>query len=328
VGADALSLEWRPDVLGGDFEAAALAVGSTPPGSATLVRLCARGRSDPGRCAVLYVHGYNDYFFQADLARWFDQRGLDFYAVDLRDHGRSMVTGRVPNYVADLDAYDGDLDAALAAILGAGHERVVIVAHSTGGLIAPLWAARRPRAPIAGLALNSPFLEFKQPAAVRGVASAVASVLGRYRPLLAVPAGVDSVYGDSLHVSRRGEWDYDLAWKPSPGFAVRLGWLRAVIEAHSVLHGGLDLRVPALVMSSTRTVTARAWSDEVRRGDVVLDADAVARWAPAIGRNVTVVRIEDGMHDLFLSGRPARDRAYDALGTWLSAWVLREPTPS
>lgn len=321
MGALALNLDWRPDGLGDPFEAATLALRPDADGplSATLVRR--RRPGGPTRRAVLYVHGYNDYFFQTELASWWDRRGVAFYAVDLRHYGRSLLPGRIPNYTADLADYDEDLDAALDVITAAGHQRVVVVAHSTGGLIAPLWVARRPGAPIDGLVCNSPFLEFKQPAVVRAVLAGAASAVARRRPLRILPAGIDTLYGDSLHASRKGEWDYDLAWKPSPGFPIRVGWVHAVVDAQRALHAGLDLAMPALVMSSTRTVTARHWDDDLRRGDAVLDAGSIARWAPAIGRNVTVVRIEDGMHDLFLSPRPARDRAYDTMGTWTSAWV-------
>jgi alpha-beta hydrolase superfamily lysophospholipase len=172
-----------------------------------------------------------------------------------------------------------------------------------------------------GFVLNSPFFEFKQPAVVRAVVGRAASVVAKRQPMRILPAGVETLYGDSIHVSRHGEWDFDLRLKPSPGFPVRLGWLSAIVDGHRTLHAGLGLKAPALVMSSTRTVTVKAWDEDLLRGDAVLDADSIARWAPAIGRNVTVVRIEDGLHDLVLSRRPAREATYDTIGTWLGAWV-------
>ncbi|MBQ3555632.1 MAG: alpha/beta hydrolase, partial [Bacteroidales bacterium] len=33
--------------------------------------------------ALLYVHGFNDYFFQAEMADRFNAEGYNFYAVDL-----------------------------------------------------------------------------------------------------------------------------------------------------------------------------------------------------------------------------------------------------
>ena len=69
-----------------------------------------------GARAVLHVHGFADYFFQTGLAEWWDARGYDFYAVDLRKYGRSWLPHQTPTYVDDLATYAEDLDAALAVI--------------------------------------------------------------------------------------------------------------------------------------------------------------------------------------------------------------------
>ena len=48
--------------------------------TATLVR-----RNAPQhQRAVLYVHGWSDYFFQTHLADFWNEQGFDFYALDLR----------------------------------------------------------------------------------------------------------------------------------------------------------------------------------------------------------------------------------------------------
>ncbi|MEK8226237.1 alpha/beta hydrolase [Oerskovia sp. M15] len=53
------------------------------------------GDTRPGgglrRRAVLYVHGFVDYFFQAHLGDAFEEHGYAFYAIDLRGYGRSLA---------------------------------------------------------------------------------------------------------------------------------------------------------------------------------------------------------------------------------------------
>jgi alpha-beta hydrolase superfamily lysophospholipase len=313
-----LSVAWRTDVLGAPFEAATIDLGRDAHGEfvATLVRRLA----DTGgltRRAVLYLHGFNDYFFQAELAEWFADRGFDFYAIDLRRCGRSLGVGQPACYCADLSEYDEELDLAAEVILADGHDDLLLAAHSTGGLTAPLWAARRRNLPIAGLMLNSPFLAFKQSAAVQAVVGTLARAVARVDPLRVISSGKSTAYGDSLHASRCGEWEYDVAWKPSPPFPVRAGWLRAILEGHRTLRAGLDLEIPILVLSSTRTVSAHVWDEVLHRGDAVLDCDAIAWRAPLLGRDMMIERIENGMHDLVLSPRPARDRTYAAMAGWL-----------
>jgi alpha-beta hydrolase superfamily lysophospholipase len=318
------ALSWGPDVLGAGFEAATLAL--TPDTEGEVVTTVVRHRSEAaadgvsGRGAVLYVHGFNDYFFQADLARWFGRRGWDFYAVDLRKYGRSLRPHQTANMCRSLEEYDEDLDAAMEVIEADGHSRTLVVAHSTGGLTAPLWLHRRPGLPVAGLVLNSPFLQFRQSAPLRTALLPAASAVARRYPNRVLPAGVPGLYGESLHRSRRGEWDYDLTWKPLDAL-VRVGWIVAVAAGQRTLQAGLHLQPPALVMASSRTVTTRRWVDDLTRGDAVLDADQIARWAPSMGRHVTVVRVTDALHDVWLSAAPVRADAYDTTGRWLDAWV-------
>jgi alpha-beta hydrolase superfamily lysophospholipase len=53
----------------------------------------------------------------------------------------------------------------------------------------------------------------------------------------------------------------------------------------------------------------------------VLDVEHIARWAPSLGRHVTVVRIEGAVHDLTLSTAPVRRRVFHELDRWLSAYL-------
>ncbi len=121
--------------------------------AATLVRFAA-GRA-PSR-AVLYLHGYVDYFFQTHMARWFVARGWSFYALDLRKYGRSLEAGQTPYYCRDLHEYYPEIDRSIERMRQDRIERIVLMGHSTGGLLASLYASDgRRRADIERLILNS-----------------------------------------------------------------------------------------------------------------------------------------------------------------------------
>ena len=60
------------------------------PVVATLVR---RRAEKPDGRAVLYVHGFADYYFQPHLADFFTEQGIDFYALDLRKYGSVPHSG-------------------------------------------------------------------------------------------------------------------------------------------------------------------------------------------------------------------------------------------
>jgi alpha-beta hydrolase superfamily lysophospholipase len=131
-----------------------------------------------------------------------------------------------------------------------------------------------------------------------------------------MPAGND-FYARVLRADRDGEWDYDPAWKGSPGPPVLIGWIRAVRQGHARVSAGLGIEVPVLVMCSTRSRFRRRWHPDLMAADTVLDVEQIARRAPRLGRHVTLVRIEGGLHDLVLSPKPVRDQVFEEMRAWL-----------
>jgi alpha-beta hydrolase superfamily lysophospholipase len=84
---------------------------------------------------------------------------------------------------------------------------------------------------------------------------------------------------------------------------------------------GLSLDVPTLVLSSDRSCHSTVWEPDVDCTDTVLDVELMARRVPRLSSHVTLVRVPGALHDVTLSREPARSRAFDELGRWLSAYV-------
>jgi alpha-beta hydrolase superfamily lysophospholipase len=169
------------DVLGEPYSAETIEFPDDDEGPvvATLVH---RPADVPTTKAVLHVHGFADYFFQTGYAEWWNARGYDFYAIDLRKYGRSIRRHQTPNYVSDLREYFPDLDEAWARVVDRDeHTRVVLSAHSTGGLVLSLWANERGErlAGLSGMVLNSPWLDLQGSAMMRTVVTAVIKVICR-----------------------------------------------------------------------------------------------------------------------------------------------------
>lgn len=315
-GADGPETEVVEDHLGPGYEARSLPLRGGR--RATLVRCRARAGA-ARRGAVLYVHGFVDYFFQTHVAERFADAGYDFYALDLRGYGRSLTDADVPYFVTDLREYDEELDLAWQLVAADGHQRVVLMAHSTGGLVQPLWLARRPDVRPAALVLNSPFFDLAGTALDRTVHTWAVHLLGRVAPRAVVPRELGSVYGESLHVDHHGEWIYDVGWKPMAGIPVLAGWLSAVRRGHARLHRGLGLDVPVLVMrSAASALDLPAWSERAMRADTVLDVTHMAKWAPRLGPHVTELVVPGGMHELFLSAPGVRAQVFAGMERWLA----------
>ena len=285
---------------------------------ATLVR---RLGSDSGsrRPALLYLHGRNDYFFQTHLGDAFDALGYAFHAVDLRRYGRSLRTGQLRDYVTDLSEYFAELDAA-ADVIAENHDELLVMGHSTGGLVAALWTAARPDR-VAGLILNSPWLDLPGSALVRTLGSPLVEALGSRSPTSVLRLPVDlGFYARVLHSEHGGEWDYDTTLKASPGPPVRAGWLRAVLVGHQQVAAGLGIEVPVLVLASTASDFSRKWHEGLRRVDTVLDVEQIALRAVRLGSHITLIRVPDGVHDLVLSAPAVRAKVLAEISRWVGAY--------
>lgn len=312
------------DILGAPYLARTLELKPDAEGDvvATLVHRPADGPST-GK-AVLHVHGFADYFFQRHVADFWCNRGYDFYALDLRKFGRSLRPHQTPNYVEDLTTYHEELDQAYDAI-SANYGHIVLTAHSTGGLIVPLWAAAR-KLDIAGMVLNAPWLDMQGPVVMRNLAIPILRRVGSRRPDLEIPRKVSGFYGRSLHRAEKGEWDFNLDWKPLESWPVYAGWIRAIRDGQIAISRGIDVHAPILVLSSGRSSQPNSINHpDIFSTDIVLDVEQIRRRAPLLGRHVTLAQIDGAMHDVTLSRAPARKLVFDEIGIFLSAYVDGRP---
>ncbi|GAA2361042.1 alpha/beta hydrolase [Nonomuraea africana] len=276
-------------------------------------------RTAGSRRAVLYLHGFTDYFFQDHLADYYLERDVDFYALDLRKYGRSLLPHQTRGLIRSVTDYFPEIDEAVR-VIRKDHDELTLNAHSTGGLVASLWADRvRGRGLVQGLVLNSPFLDLNVPYPLRLAADLLKTPLSyTTRPL---PLGVSTAYGKSIHRDHGGEWDFDLELKPLGGFDVHATWLAAIRRAQRRLHKGLAVDVPVLVLAAAAGLRVRDFVPEARSADVVLDPRQIARWSTSIGPHVTCVRVRDGIHDLVLSAEPVRKQVFEEIDRWTRAYI-------
>ncbi|MGP3534506.1 alpha/beta hydrolase [Microbacterium sp. RD1] len=320
-----MSEEWGPDILGPGFSQRTLPLGRDDGGEivATLVRSvphpAARLFGAFRDVDVLYVHGWSDYFFQTELARFWTDLGARFYALDLRRYGRSFRPGQRPGDVSSLDDYDAELTAALAVIETetATARPLVLLGHSTGGLVLTLWAARHPGRATA-LVLNSPWLELQLGPIGRQALTPLINARARVDPLGPHPV-VDLGFYTRAQRELGSLPDAPDGWRPERGFPTHPRWLAAVVAGHRRVADGLDVGCPVLVLLSTRSTPPLRWLPEMTATDSVLVVDDIARAATRIGELVTIARIPEAIHDVFLSAPTPRAAAFLTLERWMRA---------
>jgi len=336
--------DWRRDVLGDGFECLEFDLGEDDEGplAATLVRalpdplplwdrLRARRRAFEG-IDVLYVHGWSDYFFQRDLARFWTDRGARFAALDLRKYGRSLRPGQTHGYIEDLASYDAEIGLAVAELRRdrpdrpEGRRRLILLGHSTGGLVLSLWADRH-RGEADALVLNSPWLALQVSGGLAAALTRMVNLRARINPREVTLPRIDLGFYDHAQrlISTPEERALvNLEWRPGQSMPVRVGWLKAVIAGHARIAEGIEVGAPVCALLSARSRFGLSWSEEMMRADTVVEVEGVARAALRLGRSVTVERIDGALHDVFLSEPDARREAYARMEAWVRGWAARD----
>ncbi len=318
--AAAAQYTFTPDVLGSPFEKVTIEQAEAYDGEVvtTVVRYAPIKGASPR--AVLYVHGYNDYFFQTEMAEKFTDHDWQFYAVDLRRYGRSMREWHSPFAVRQMDEYFEDIDSAIDVMQAEGIEEIILMGHSTGGLSTSLYCDHnRDNLRVSALILNSPFFDMNLGGGFfENVGVPVVSGLGGIFRNWRVQGGSDSPGGYAKSISNLydGEWNFDPQFKRLESLPITAGWIRAIHKGQRTLQKGLAIPCPVLVMYSDKSVEG-SYGPEYMTGDSVLDVADIAEFAAALGGNVTELEVENGMHDLVLSSPEVRYPLYDKIFEWI-----------
>jgi len=343
-------LGWHPDVLPG-FERLTLPLEPDDEGEvvATLVR---RAKAKPGLGVdVLYLHGWTDYFHQVHLAEFFENLGCTFYALDLRKYGRSLRPWQTPGFITSLRTYASDINAALTQMGHQVHTHIehddaglfapnptsaepekppkrtlVLMGHSTGGLIVSLYAVGHPGV-VDALILNSPWLEFQTGAIGRRALEGPIRAQALIAPMSGLVKPDAGYYVRSVSSKYEGEWPLIEEWRPDEGWKPTAAWLNAIFRGQERVAQGLDLKIPVLVLLSAKSTVPTRWKPELKRADAVLTVAEVAQRSPSLAQTVTTVRLDGAMHDVTLSTASVRTVLWEEMTRWVRAYVP-VPTPA
>lgn len=282
---------------------------------ATLVR---SPENESGRSSVLYIHGLSDYFFQAHIAEAFHAQGYNFYAVDLRKHGRSLLSHQTPNYCRSVQEYFPEIDRALQIIDSENKTDIILFGHSTGGLTSSLYLNEgQNNELVRGLILNSPFLQFNLSFFQRFFLLPAAGIISWFLPYASLEKPFPHLYGASISSKEYGEWDYNTDWKPLNGFPAYLKWVSAMNKAQKKLHHSSNINIPILILHSDKSSRNQTWNEAILKTDIVLVVEHMKTYGKKLGPDVTLAEIPNAIHDVFLSKKEVRELAFDQMFDWL-----------
>jgi alpha-beta hydrolase superfamily lysophospholipase len=309
--------QYRADELGNNFVCKTISMPDDYEGK-VICTLIKRSSNQKSNKAVLYVHGFNDYFFQTEIADRFEEMGYNLYAVDLRKYGRSLMPHQKRCNTRAIEEYFADLDTTVNIIKSEGYDKIILLGHSTGGLITSLYChSKGDRCPVDGLILNSPFFKINTSGFLNKIVIPFIAAVAEILPTIDIPQSKTTGYAESLLKEYRGEWKFDTTKKLMLSPDVTTDWIAAIYTAHKQVRRGLNIRIPVLAMCSDKSVEGSKWSPEFMRADAVLNVADNEKYFQSLGSNVQSIKIVDGMHDLFCSQPEVRESVYRHIYNWL-----------
>lgn len=275
-------------------------------------------RNIKGQASILYIHGFNDYFFHPHLAESFNEQGYNFYAIDLRKYGRSLLPHQHPNYCKNIDEYYEEIDQSLLKINTENNNDIIILGHSTGGLIASMYANYgKQKHLISSMVLNSPFFEFNVSKIEKVLTYYFSRIISIINPYAKKNKPLSALYNQSLLSSHYGEWDFNLKWKPEHGFPAYFKWVLAIYNAQNKIKTESDIKIPILVMHSQKSERPKVWNSDILGMDIVLNIKHIKEIGNKLGKKVTFLTVENAIHDIFLSKKEVREKAFTDMINWL-----------
>lgn len=269
------------------------------------------------RKSVLYLHGFVDYFFHPHLGEQFNRHDFDFFALDLRKHGRSLLPHQHPNYCKDIAEYFEEISIAIRGMKNKSTS-VFLLAHSTGGLTASNYMNfGKEKDSIAGLILNSPFLDFNQSKIEKTLSLFAAKIIANVSNYAKIEGALAPAYAQSVHKNHFGEWDFNLDWKPIKGFPTYFKWILAIARAQKKLESS-DIKVPILILHSSGSLKTSKFLEAAMTHDIVLNIEDIKRVGAKLGTDVTIEKVDNAQHDIFLSQEKVRAAGFKKMFAWLS----------
>lgn len=331
------STDWQNDVLGDSYRMRYVNQHDDYDGAVKSTIIRKEALCDSSSRAVLYVHGFNDYFFQKEMGDRFSDSCYNFYAVDLRKYGRSIIDGQKKFEARNLNEYFADIDSALHQIVADGNKEITLIGHSTGGLITSYYldCGQGRDYPINGLILNSPFLDWNLSKFQESILVPLVSKLKPILKKIKISQGGGTDYSQSLLKKHHGEWDYNTNWKLEKSPDVSIGWISAIQNAqHKLQSKDVNIDKPVLLLHSDKSVGGNSRTEEYNNGDAVLDVNDISKYGKHLSKaGVTEITEKGGLHDLVLSRPEVRNKVYDDIFHWLDtlnnkktgAYLLKAP---
>ena len=263
---------------------------------------------------IIFVHipGFNDYIFNKDLMNRLNIHNISFYGVELHNYGRNINKNTKKKYYFD------NIDDCLIQINDAINylkkdRKVILSGHSMGGLLAFLYLKKYKN--IDALFLNSPFFKFNV-SFLQYIGLYLMSFSSKFFEDLYIQADEVNLYGITISNRYRGEWEIDERYKDivqEP--KIYFSWIRAILQGQNEVEY-INTQIPILTLISDKSSNGKN-ENLLFKSDIVLNVEDIEKISYKLSPNTKLFKIKDALHNVFLSKKEVRDKAYKQFFIWM-----------
>ena len=264
--------------------------------------------------ALIWIHGYNDYYYNLYIGEKFIKKGFDIYAVKLRRYQQNNHNKIF--YCDNLNEYIQDIDNIFPKILEKKYNKIILYGHSMGGLVSSIYCKDgKYKDKITHLVLNSPFFDFKVSFFEKILLYYIIYYLGYFFPNLIIRS-IDLNTENYLTKNIKKRFYINNKYKLDVLSPVYASWIKTIIDYQNrIKYKNLSLNIPILVLFCTKSTI---FTNSDQTGDDTLEVDHIDKYSNNLGSNIKKYKFENAIHDIFSSSLNTINDAFEITLNWIN----------
>jgi alpha-beta hydrolase superfamily lysophospholipase len=93
--------------------------------------------------------------------------------------------------------------------------------------------------------------------------------------------------------------------------------VHAVSKAQKEIRASSYIIVPTLVLYASHSIIPTHQTESLKSADIILNVKHIQQIAPYIGNRICLKQINNAVHDVFLSSKEVRTKAFEEMFLWL-----------
>lgn len=265
--------------------------------------------------ALIWIPGYNDYYYNFYVGEKFLKNGYDIYALHFRRYMQENLDDIF--YCDNLKEYIQDIDNIFPKISKKNYNQIVLYGHSMGGLVASIYCKEgKYKDKISHLILNSPFFDFKLNFLEKFILYYVVYFIAYFFPKKLIrPIDINKKNYLSLNIKKR--FYLNDKYKLNILSPIYMSWIKTIIDYQSkIKYNNLNLDIPIIILYCNKSTF---FTNSNQTGDDTLNVEDINKYSNNLGKNIKKYQFNNAIHDIFSSTIDIVNEALEITFNWLNS---------